>query len=176
MQMLRHPVPLVLLMMTVLLNACKKDDDGPSGGSGGGGGVPGPVVQFTIDGDGFADEAITLSASTGSGNALYSTADDETSGNVTTSALDLFQLLFQGNSTGTQECSGGTGDVGLSFTINGQQYLNYTDTLVITEYGAVGDRIEGTFGGTVIRVNGSGAGTIATVTDGVFTFKRIDDI
>jgi len=165
-----------MLLVPLVFMACEKDDPVPSGGTGGGSTTTAPVVTFTIDGDGFATQAFTLNPSSGSGSALYSTADDETSGNLTTATSNMFQLLFEGNTTATQTCTNGTGPVGMGLTVNGQQYLNYTNTVTITEYGAVGGWIRGEFSGTIIRVNGSSPGTIATITNGSFRFKRLSDV
>ncbi len=162
--------------LTVL--SCKKDNDPPSGGSGGGGTTPPATasVRFTINGDGFSGQVVDLSPPTGTGEARYSPEDDETAGTSAINATNMFFMTFEGNTTGTQLCNGGTGEMGFSFQVNGQQYLNYTDTMTITEYGAVGGWVRGTFGGTVIRVNGASAGTQATITNGTFNLKRMSDV
>ena len=174
---MRSCLPFVLLSVTMLL-ACEKDDTSPSSGSGGGGGstTTTPVVTFTIDGDGFSDQSFTLNPITGSGQSLYSTADDETTGLLMTSTGAQFQVIFEGNTTGTQTCTSGTGPVGIGLTVNGQQYLNYTNTVTITEYGTVGGWVRGEWSGTLIRVNGASPGTIATVSNGTFRFKRMNDV
>lgn len=164
------------LIPLILLASCAKDDPAPSSGTGGGAPTTAPVVTFTIDGDGFSTQAFTLNPASGSGLSVYSTTDDETSGMLMTTTANQFQLLFEGNTTGTQTCSTGTGQVGIGLTVNGQQYLNYTNSVTITEYGAVGAWVQGTFNGTLIRVNGTAAGTIATVTNGTFRFKRMSDV
>lgn len=171
-----YPCSLVFVTL-ILFSSCAKDDPAPSSGSGGGGAATtAPVVTFTIDGDGFSTQSFTLNPMTGSGLALYSTADDETTGLLMTSTGAQLQVIFEGNTTGTQTCTTGTGQVGIGLTVNGQQYLNYTNSVTISEYGAVGGWVRGEFSGTLIRVNGASPGTIATVTNGTFRFKRMSDV
>lgn len=163
--------------ISALLLACGKDDDAaPSSGGGGGGATTTAQLTITLDGDGFSAQAFTLTPIAGSGMALYSTADNETSGNILVSATNNFQLLFEGNTTGTQTCSIGTGPVGIGLVVNGQQYVHYTNTVNITEYGPVGGWVRGTLDGTLIRVNGTNPGTLVTVTNANFSFKRMSDV
>lgn len=157
--------------------ACKKDKDDPAP-SGGGGNPVGTAarVQFTIDGDGFSDQTITINPAMGSGTALFSTADGETTGIVMADANNSFQVIFPGNATGTFTCTGGVGALALTVRTSGQLYINQSNTATVTAYGAVGGWIEGTWSGTVLRSNGASAGTPATITNGTFRFKRLNDI
>lgn len=174
---LKRIVPFMLFPI-VLLAACKKDDDGPA--PSGGGGVPPPTtaprVQFTIDGDGFAAQTFTFTPVAGSGLSMYVTSDDETNGSLVMNATNNFTLLFDGNATGAQNSTSGTGSVGIGLNVDGAQYLQYTTAVDVTTYGAVGATVEGTFSGTLIRMNGPTAGSYATITDGTFRFTRINDI
>lgn len=166
--------------MALVLSAtsCKKDNDPPAGGGSGGGGTPGTEhsVRFTIDGDGFSDQLVDLSPPTGTGEARYSADNDETACTSAIDATNMIFLKFEGQATGVQTCAGGVGVMGFSFQVNGQHYLNHTDTMTITEYGAVGGRVRGTFSGTVIRVNGPTAGAMATISGGTFNLKRMPDV
>ncbi len=169
--------PLVVLMAFGV--SCKKDDPSPSGGSGGGGTPPvstTPRVSFTIDGDGFASQAFVLTPVSGSGSALYSTGDEETSGTLMMNATNSFTVLFDGNTTTTQGSTNGTGTVGIGLNVNGAQYLQYSTSVNVTTYGAVGGTVEGTFSGTLIRMNGPTAGSYATISAGTFRFTRINDL
>ncbi len=158
--------------------SCKKDNDPPANSGGGGTPTPtnNPRVIFTIDGDGSSAASHTLTPSSGSGMALYSTADEESSGSLMMDASNHFTLLFEGQSTGTFACTGGLGNVSMSFAVNGAHYMSYTNTMEVTTYGSVGGTIEGTFSGTVIRMNGPTAGAFANVTGGSFRFRRIEDL
>lgn len=166
---------LLLIVGTLIAHACKKDkDDAPSGT--GSGALEAARVQFNIDGDGFSGQAITINPASGSGNALYSTADDETSGSIIADAQNQFTVLFDGNTTATLTCSGGAGPVGIGLRTGGQQYVYQDNTVIITEYGTVGGWIRGTFSGTMLRANGASAGTPVSITNGSFRFKRLNDV
>lgn len=166
-----------LLLLACLAIACKKDKDDTAPSGGGGSTSSGTArVEFTITGDGFTGQTITIDAVSGSGNALYSTADDQTTGSILANAQNQFQLLFDGNATGTFTCAGGVGQVSLGLRTNDQLYISDDNAVVITEYGAVGGWIRGTFSGTVLRSNGGGAGTAATISNGSFQFKRLADV
>ncbi len=170
-------LPAILAIALIALgSACKKDKDDPAPSGGGGTAVEGPKVAFTINGDGFANQAITITAASASGNAAYSTADNETSGTVMADANNSFVLLFDGNSPATLTCTGGVGAVNFSLRTGGQLYISQNNTVAITAYGAVGGFITGTFTGTVLRSNGASAGTAATISNGTFRFRRVSDV
>lgn len=168
---------LPVLLCAFIANGCKKDKNEPTppGGGGNTGGTA-AQVQFTINGDGFNDQTITINPATGSGTALFSTADSETTGVLMADANNSFQVIFPGNVTGTFACTGGVGPLALSLRTNGQLYINQTNTATVTTYGAVGGWIEGTWSGTILRSNGASAGTAATITNGTFRFRRMSDV
>ncbi|MBK7944943.1 MAG: hypothetical protein IPJ85_06375 [Flavobacteriales bacterium] len=91
-------------------------------------------------------------------------------------ANNQFQVLFPGNTTGAHTCTGGVGALGFSLRTSGQLYINQNNTATITAYGAVGGWIEGTWSGSVLRSNGASTGTVATITNGTFRFKRLNDV
>lgn len=166
-----------ILCCATLAIGCKKEKNEPAppgGGSGTGGTAA--QVQFTINGDGFSDQTITINPAAGSGTARFSNADNETTGIVMADANNSFQVIFPGNATGTFTCTGGVGALALSLRTNGQLYINQTNTATITTYGAVGGWIEGTWSGTILRANGASAGTAATITNGTFRFRRSSDM
>lgn len=174
----------LLIGALAILPGCHRDNDNasPSGGGGGagGGGTPSTdvaMVQFTIDGDGFSNEAITINPATGSGQAAYSTADDQTTGTCASADGKLFDILFNGNTTGTQSYDGNTSThVGYSFSINGAIYMAHEGTVVIEEYGAVGGWVRGSFNGTALRMNGATAGDQVTISNSSFRLKRMPDL
>ncbi|HMN06613.1 MAG TPA: hypothetical protein PKD45_12900 [Flavobacteriales bacterium] len=168
---------LLILALVATGMGCKKDNASPSGGGGGGGGTPPTgtaMVQFTINGDGFSNQVITINPIPSSGQATYSTDDDETSGVCVSADGKLFSILFDGNTTGTQQYDANMStQVGFSMTLAGGSYLSYSGTVVIEEYGAVGGWVRGSFDGTVIRLGSSG--TYATISNSSFRFKRVAD-
>lgn len=171
-----HRIVLLASAFAILI-ACKKDKDDPAPSGGGGNpAVTSAQVQFTIDGDGFSSQAITINPASGSGNALYSSADGQTSGSIVADAQNQFTLLFDGNTTATLTCAGGVGSLGIGLRTSNQQYIHQNNTVVITEYGAVGGWIRGTFSGTLLRANGTSPGTPVTITNGSFRFKRLSDV
>jgi uncharacterized membrane-anchored protein YitT (DUF2179 family) len=170
------PATLAIALFTFAV-ACKKDDDSPApSGGGGAGATEAPKVTFTINGDGFSNQAITINAASASGNAAYSVTDAETSGTVMADANNSFVLLFDGNSPATLTCAGGVGPVSFTLRTSGQLYISQNNTVVVTAYGAVGGFITGTFSGTVLRSNGPSAGTAATISNGTFRFRRVSDV
>ncbi|MBK7944944.1 MAG: hypothetical protein IPJ85_06380 [Flavobacteriales bacterium] len=61
--MTRH---LLLVLLACIAFACKKDKDSPSSTNGGGNaGATAAQVQFTINGDGFSNQAITINPGSG---------------------------------------------------------------------------------------------------------------
>jgi hypothetical protein len=165
------------MLLAAVLTGCKKDDDDPPPSSGGGGTVTETAqVRFTIDGDGASDQDVTINAVSGSGLAAYSTTDNETAGSILANAQNQFQLVFDGNATATLTCTGGVGQLGIGLRFNDQQYISQNNTVTITEYGAVGGWVRGSFSGTVLRANGASPGTVATISGGTFKFKRTSDV
>lgn len=168
---------ILALALIALASSCKKDEDSPSPSGGGSStAAEGPKVTFTIDGDGYSNQAITINPGSGSGNAAFSASDAETSGTVMADANNSFVLLFDGNTTATLTCTGGVGPVSFSLRTSGHLYISQTNTVVITAYGAVGGFITGSFTGTVLRSNGASAGTQASISNGSFRFRRISDV
>lgn len=118
----------------------------PTGG--GGGGEYG--ITFTLNGDGFNNQAVNISTNGIFATAVYSVPDDGTVG-YATSAGASFNIGFPGNGTGSWTSDEGGGEGMFGIGINGQNYVGWNFTLTVTEYGAVGGHVRGTISGTAMR-------------------------
>ncbi len=169
-----------VLAVLLLATSCKKEDDpAPSGGGGGTTPPASASVQFTLDGDGYTNQTITITPPGSLGEARFDVDQNETgciSASVGTSGTDQFTMAFEGSTTGTQYRDPTDGPFGFFILLGGQQYAAHIDTLVITTYGAVGATVEGSFRGSIVRGNGPTAGTIVSLTNGTFRFRRMPDV
>jgi len=163
----------VLFIFTVLFSSCKKDDSNPTDINGGGN----TTSTITLNGDGFSNKQVTISA----GTSGYSTANQVTGG--TLSCSDNIQVTFivPGNQTGTfnfsvEETSSDilTGLLLVSGTgTNAKQYgvMSGSGSITISSYGAVGSAIKGSFTGKIYNVLTQAEVTIS----GSFSAIRVPD-
>jgi hypothetical protein len=117
-------------------------------------------------------------------NSTYISGKDETSiivfGSDDTNGDIDFQITFKGKSTGTYSSSE-IGDNGLVFglgtgtvgDVRRQEHeaSSTTLTVIVTEYGGVGEQVKGTLSGQVKNVNGQ----TVNITNGEFEVTRKED-
>jgi hypothetical protein len=138
-------------------------------------------VIFTLDGSGHNNETITINdgGSAFVPEAVYYKEDDQTILMKTGMAGYGFQARFDGKTTGKPEF-----DLALVYAkeINGtMQSFTLVPvpgkvTFTITKYGAVGEKIEGTFSGTFQKFTGSSpVFTEVQVKNGQFSLYRSPD-
>mgnify|MGYP001597766732 CR=1 FL=1 len=118
-------------------------------------------------------------------NSTYAPGKDETAiivfGSDNTHGDIDFQITFKGKSTGTYTSSE-IGDKGMVFglgtgtegDVRRQEHdaSSTTLTVIVTEYGEVGNRVKGTFSGQVKNVNGQ----TVNISDGEFQVTRKADL
>jgi hypothetical protein len=127
------------------------------------GGQTGCENSFVITGAGYNNKYVRLQTAVSIG--LYYVADDVTG--VTAAAMDTasFSLVFPGKTTGTFTKQSGA----LAYK-NVNSAAAETLNINVTEYGAVGDHIQGTFEGTFQSTLGE-----ITITNGKFCVIRQPD-
>jgi len=164
--MMPHKRKLVLTLLSLIIFAlgCKEEtstapeEPNPSG-----------TMTFTLNGGGFSNRTITLSAAV----ARYDVGEGETgvaaAGISGTDSVNC-GLVFPGNQTGT--FSWVSGDFGLVFALSNPQrvYFPVSGSTTVSSYGAVGSNVRGTFSGTVTRL---GTNETVTVSNGQFSATRI---
>lgn len=156
----------------ITIAACKKNTPAPT---------PIPVTYdnyFTIDGGAYKNVLMnfkTVSSSAGAYSASLKGTSVEIKG--ANDSLELeFSILFEGNKTGNFSLGTGTDYITvrtapISNPGNTTDYSsNPNGVIKITEYGAVGGKIAGTFGGEFNSV-----GTNFTITNGTFSVVRAAD-
>jgi hypothetical protein len=136
-------------------------------------------TTFTIDGDLFNNQTITIQAIPLAAFSIYSIDNDMTAG-VSAESNYSFSLNFPGKQTGPQS-SNDTNAVVATLVNGGNTWV--ADSLLninVTEYGPVGGRVKGTFNGIFKRfefnqTTGEYSFYYATVTNGSFEFIRNED-
>lgn len=119
--------------------------------------------SFVITGAGYINKYVRLQTITNIG--IYVAADNVTG--ITCASMDsaAFSLVFPGKTTGNFTQQSGT----LTYKIL-NTYAAESMTINVTEYGAVGDHIKGTFEGIFQSIAGQ-----ITITDGKFCVIRQTD-
>jgi len=166
------------LLSLVLFISCSKSDSNnpvnPGGGGNSGGGGSSNEAKLTLNGDTFNNQAVTLK----NGTAGYSVADTATAvvfiGTVNSDTLQFF-IVFKGKQNGTQNWDN---DFGVLLTKKSSSGLSYylgqsQGTTTISNYGAVGSKIEGSISGKMILQ--SPAATEVTIS-GNFSATRVADV
>jgi len=132
-------------------------------------------TSFTIDGFGYTNTFVHLDVEDLNQANYASFYTVCLVGGISNVGDCQIRLNFQGNGPTTIDVTEHIGFLylglnGINFesTRNSTNHLTYT----ITEYGAVGDSIKGTFQGDVEAMNGPQTGQIATITNGKFAFIR----
>ena len=134
--------------------------------------------SFTINGDGFNNQTITINAMPVICYSVFNTSDFSTVG----IAMETYGLtvIFPGNTVNTYEHNDST-DVYATITNNGNSWVaDSVLTINVTEFGPVGGRIKGNFNGIFRRADyNQTSGEVnfyyTTVTNGHFEFIRRPD-
>jgi hypothetical protein len=170
----------VVGFLLIAMDGCKKKEDNPipqiTGGNG--------QLSFVANGDGFTNKA--FSSTTGATLAFYTVSDDKTAvgvdvGNQNSSTYAGFSLTFAGKSTGTFELDNTADEAYFILSIkDGTHDAAYypaenAGTVTVTKYENVGGKIEGTFSGTLTKVDVTGQPATITIKDGKFSVPRLQD-
>lgn len=139
-------------------------------------------VEFTLDGGGYNNQTVTLKNNLAIiPDAVYHRLDNETHLNKTGTNGFGFGALFEGQQKGTfpdamvfvvyaKENPGGPSE-NITFTPAEDKV-----TFTVTQYGAVGEMISGTFSGTFVkRVGPDPIGTEMQIKNGRFALRRSPD-
>lgn len=157
------------LSLFVSCSSDKKDDENPL--------VPGnnSQVTMTFNGDGYSNQAVTLS----NGISSFSVSQNYTavifSGKVGSDSL-YFYVLFDGNQTGTKSWDDNNGVIMYrSSTSSNKSYIGVSNgTLNVTSYEAVGGKVSGTLSGQI--VDAVDTLNSISISNGNFSGLRVTDI
>jgi len=133
---------------------------------------------FTLNGDGFNNQTITINSIFATGFAVYSISDDATFG-VASGDNGSLTISFPGNAIGNFNIL--NDEIVVSISIDDKQYVSDENLqLNVTEFGGVGQKIKGTFSGIGKRlVFNEVTQTIdeftVTITNGSFEVQRNPD-
>lgn len=179
------------LVLGLALNSCKKTNDAP-----GGSGAFTAKATFTIDGDGFKKQAITITGVKGAGlNYCYYSSKDDVTGvgiddapTINIQAKNSVTIIFNGDKPGAQDAgddiNGGpyssvyfqvmvTSTSGVQHTYLFEDASNTPGKITITKFGNPLDTVEGTFSGTLVDENGD---PNIKITNGTFSITRAKNI
>jgi hypothetical protein len=140
--------------------------------------------SFVLNGDGYNNDLIGINSLMLS-EATYHTSSQNTSCNNTgtgPSGAVYLDLYFPGNATGTFTLHGTPGYVDgyINIISQNKQYQgsnsgnNNQLSITVTEYGAVGEKIKGTFSGSLSRWDGNNW-VYVTISNGKFSYTRVQD-
>jgi len=131
-------------------------------------------ITMTLNGDGYSNQAVTLS----NGISSYSVSENYTavlfSGKAGSDSL-FFYVIFAGNQTGTKSWDDNNGVIMYKSSASANfSYLGITNgSLNVTSYEAVGGKVSGTLSGQIVEATSSNT---IDITNGSFTGSRIADI
>lgn len=158
----------VLACLTLLVIGCAKDPVTPND--------PVAANRLTVNGNGLTNKKFTFPTA----QASYITNADVTVVAIGDSTIpDSVDapgtvIFFAGMTTGTFPISGLDSSVAVWVFTDSTMYTMASGTVTITQYGAVGGKIIGTFSGTgTADVNG--VPVSVTITDGAFSAVRVGD-
>ena len=106
------------------------------------------ISTFTINGDGYTNQIISISALPILGSTTYFIADSLTIGYITQNNI-VVEFGIDGKSPGSWNTQ--TSNATISISINGKQYIADNASITITQYGVVGGKVIGNFNGTFYR-------------------------
>jgi hypothetical protein len=173
-------------LLLITLESCKKDKETPAPINTG----ANEKLRFTLNGDGYSNQSVVLTAGSTSSVALggYSTSEDKTGlsivGTMGTGKSVVTTIVFNGKSTGTfplgADDDSGEAYVLVQITENSseKQYVTVANagTLTVTKYDNVGGNIEGTFTGTLTRLDPNTKQPVSvSVSNCKFSATRIAD-
>jgi len=159
-----------VVTITILSSCSSKKDNNPVNP----GNPSASQITMTLNGDGYSNQAVTLS----NGISSYSVSENYTavlfSGKAGSDSL-YFYVIFAGNQTGTKSWDDNNGVIMFkSTTSGGSSYLGVTNgSLNVTSYEAVGGKVSGTLSGQIVEATSSNT---IDITNGSFTGSRIADI
>ncbi|MDT3696975.1 MAG: hypothetical protein ROY99_11365 [Ignavibacterium sp.] len=166
------------LLSVVLFISCSKSDSNnpvnPGGGGNNGGGGSSNEAKLTLNGDTFNNQVVTLK----NGTAGYSVSDTATvalfMGTVNSDSL-YFYIVFKGKQTGAQNWGG---DFGVMLSKKSSSAMSYylgsqQGTTTVSNYGAVGGKIEGSVSGKLILQT---AALTEVSVSGNFSATRVPDV
>lgn len=158
----------VLACLTLLVIGCTKEPVAPNN--------PAASNRLTLNGGGHANEKLTFPDAV----ASYLTESDVTVVAIGDSTVPETAdapgalIFFKGNTVGTFTINNADSNVFVWVFTDTTQYALISGTVTITKYGAVGEKIEGTFAGSG-TTNVNGVDIPITVTDGAFSAVRLLD-
>jgi hypothetical protein len=179
--------PLFLGVLLIGMESCKKDNETPVPNPNPGGGTE-EKISFTLNGDGFNNQAYAINSSSTSVVALgsYSPTQNYTglsiAGNNSATKSITTVIAFKGSQTGNFALGANENEdqahLILQIKDGGveKQYVSTENagTLKITKYENVGGKIEGSFSGTLTRFDlSTGTPSTVTVSNFKFTAARI---
>ena len=157
------------LSIIVSCSSDKKDDDNPL--------IPGNNSQITMtfNGDGYSNQAVTLS----NGISSYSVSENYTailfSGKAGSDSV-YFYVVFAGNQTGTKSWDNDNGVIMYKSSTSGSKsFMGVSNgTLTVSSYEGVGGKVSGTLSGQI--VNAVDTTNTISISNGIFSGTRITDI
>lgn len=129
------------------------------------------TTTFNITGDGFNNTPFNITVVPAVASIFYNITDAVTYG-FSSDGTNLLSVSFPAASTGTWNTVDEDAIIGL--TLSGNSWVSDNATITITQFGAVGTIVTGTFSGTFQRFNGVDI-VNATVTGGNFQLLRTPD-
>jgi len=141
--------------------------------------------SFILNGDGYNNELIAIDSLMMSKASYHTSTQNTGCSNVGTgfSGPLYLDLYFPGNSTGTYTLPGTPGYVDAYIVIinHNKQFQgsnsgnNNQLTITVTEYGAVGGKVKGTFSGSLSRWDGNNW-VYVNISNGKFSYTRGPDL
>jgi len=145
---------------TVMFSCSKDSSDSPA--------TAANEVSFVVNGGGYSNQTIKLNAN---GSAVYDDVLDATGCSFADAASNSAMVAFNGHATGTFAVND---DNGLVVNMdNNTTLIGLTSgTITVTQYGAVGSDIKGTFSGTGIVIKNLSDPDTIQITNGNFKARR----
>lgn len=180
--------PLFLSLLLIGVAGCKKSDkDDPTPSNPGG---AGEKISFVLQGDGFSNQSFAINSNSTNTVALaaYNVPDNYTGvgvkGNTNATKSVSAVIVLRGKTTGEYAIGPDEQEDEAYMTLqvkDGSVEKMYTamenaGILKVTSYGNVGDKIEGTFSGTLTRIDmTTGNPSTVTISNGKFSVARVAD-
>ena len=136
--------------------------------------------SFVINGDGFVNQTITVSAIPLTAFSIYTISDNVTFGIASGQQGNSLTIGFPGNTIGNFNVSTNS-DVVFTASVGANTYIMGDNfTVNVTQYGNVGGKITGTFSGDAKRIFFNELTQTVeefpvTITNGIFELQRNPD-
>ena len=159
------------MMVVALVSACGGKDDAaaPAGSK--------VANSFVVQGTLLESQTVEMVAGSANLDGGYFTGSNQTSINIRNGSFNVF-LVTLGKTVGTFNAAGGAKNTMSLENSDLNPYVSSATSpysITITEYGAVGGKIKGTFSGTLNRVKESKVQTV-TISNGKFEVTRAADL